>query len=339
MIFEEVAPCVGSLFFLYCWNENGQAKLMTMFLVVDWDRIKIIMNSYKSISLPSLVLCLTTFASLAQTHTHTLTSWKGSAYHIDDKYLQAGFGPHVFDGDFYGHIELPALDIELQPEDQVFPGVYERVQFGILVRSKLDVLEPGCYQVSLNSDDGSVLWLDDELAVSNDGHHAEKRVTDSLVLNQKTYEAKVWYYNAYFGGYALELDIDRIGAAESCPNIKRTAPPKEPIVVKGAQLFSMGSYTIPHRGAAKFDALAKELQTMQLKKITIIGHTDDTGEEADNLVLSEQRAESVLSFLQSLVNLTGVEMVTIGKGESDPVTDNATRAGKVSNRRVEILVE
>jgi len=284
-----------------------------------------------------LVAIISTITTSAQTH--TLTSWKGSAYHIKDEYLQAGFGSHVLDGEFYGHIELEALDIELQPEDQTFPGVYERVQFGILVRSKLDVLEAGCYRVSLNSDDGSVLWIDEELAISNDGHHKERRVTDSLVFDAKTYEAKVWYYNAYFGGYALELDIDRIGPAESCPNVELSAPPEEPIVLVGAQLFSHGSYTIPRRGAQQFGELAARLKTMAIKKITIIGHTDNTGEEADNLVLSNRRAESVLSFLQSRVNLTGVEIVLLGKGESDPIADNATRAGQVRNRRVEILVE
>ena len=295
------------------------------------------MNTYKIIGVAFLAVLLSGSSALAQTH--TLTPWKGSAYHIADEYLQAGYGPHVLDGEFFGHIELEALDIELQPEDQTFPGVYERVQFGILVRSKLEILEAGCYQLSLNSDDGSVLWIDDELAVSNDGHHAERRVTDSIVLDQKTYEAKVWYYNAYYGGYALELDIDRIGDAKSCPDFELTTPPKEPIVVIGAQLFSWGSYTIPHRGAEQFGELADQLKTMDIKKITIIGHTDDTGEEADNLVLSERRAESVLSFLQSRVNLTGVEVITIGKGESDPVADNSTRAGQVRNRRVEIRVE
>lgn len=284
-----------------------------------------------------LTLSLITFSVFAQTH--TLTTWKGSAYHIADEYLQAGFGPHVLDGEFYGHIELEALDIELQPEDQVFPGVYERVQFGILVRSKLDVLEAGCYQMSLNSDDGSVLWIDDELAISNDGHHKERRVTDSLILEAKTYEAKAWYYNAYYGGYALELDIDRIGPAESCPNVQLTAPPEEPIVLVGAQLFSHGSYIIPRRGAEQFSELAARLKTMNIKKITIVGHTDDTGEESDNLVLSKRRAESVLSFLQSRVNLRDVEIILLGKGESEPVADNATRAGQVRNRRVEIRVE
>ena len=275
----------------------------------------------------------------ASAQSYTLTPWKGSAYHIEDNYLQAGYGPHVLDGEFFGHIELEALDIELQPEDQTFPGVYERVQFGIIVRSKLDVLEAGCYQFSLNSDDGSVLWLDEELAISNDGHHKETRVTDSIVLDQKMYEAKVWYYNAYYGGYALELDIDRIGVAESCPDVELAAPPEEPIVLMGAQLFSSGSYTIPHRGAQQFGELAAQLKTMKINKITIIGHTDDKGEEADNLILSERRAQAVLSFLQSRVNLKSVEIVIKGKGESDPIADNATRAGQVRNRRVEIRVE
>ncbi|MFK8057488.1 MAG: OmpA family protein [Saprospiraceae bacterium] len=276
---------------------------------------------------------------MAFAQTHTLTSWRGSAYHIGEEYLQSGFGDHVYDGDFIAHVTFPALDIAYEPNDIAFPEVYERVRFGMIVKAKLDVLQAGCYSLSLNSDDGSVLWLDEELAVSNDGHHKQTRVTDSLVLEAKTYDAKVWYYNAFYGGYALELDINRIGANEECPTPSLSAPPAELIVVEGAQLFDLGEHTIPHRGAEKFDSLAAQLKTMSIKKITITGHTDDSGEEADNQSLSERRAESVLSFLQSRVNLTDIEVVTVGKGESEPIATNATREGKATNRRVEILVE
>jgi len=297
------------------------------------------MDTYKFIGVAILALLLLLAGSSALAQTHTLTSWKGSAYHIDNKYLQAGFGPHVFDGKFYGHIELEALDIKLQPEDKVFPGVYERVQFGVLVRSKLEVLELGCYKFSLNSDDGSVLWIDDELAVSNDGHHAEKRVTDSLILDAKIYEAKVWYYNAFNGGYALELDINRIGNDEACPRQKLSTPPAEPIIVTGNFLFAQGEHIIPRQGAEKFDELADQLSTMKLKKLTVVGHTDNMGETEDNQLLSEHRALSVLTFLQSRVNLNGVEVLSIGKGETEPIATNETKLGQRNNRRVEIRVE
>ncbi|MCE2683483.1 MAG: OmpA family protein, partial [Cryomorphaceae bacterium] len=64
-------------------------------------------------------------------------------------------------------------------------------------------------------------------------------------------------------------------------------------------------------------------------------HTDSDGEEADNLKLSEKRAAAVKLFLIS-IGVPEDKIVTIGYGETKPVMDNTTAAGKAKNRRVEI---
>ncbi len=71
--------------------------------------------------------------------------------------------------------------------------------------------------------------------------------------------------------------------------------------------------------------------------IEIVGHTDDVGDDDYNQELSEQRAETVRDYLVE----TGVDpskIVTIGAGESMPITTNSTAEGRAENRRVEVFV-
>ncbi len=69
----------------------------------------------------------------------------------------------------------------------------------------------------------------------------------------------------------------------------------------------------------------------------IAGHTDYVGSDAYNLGLSQRRAGSVRSYLIG----QGVEenrMTAVGYGESQPVADNDTAAGRAQNRRVELRI-
>ena len=72
--------------------------------------------------------------------------------------------------------------------------------------------------------------------------------------------------------------------------------------------------------------------------VHVIGHTDSTGSESYNQRLSERRAQSVASFLGG----QGVRQQRLragGRGEVQPAADNATKAGRSRNRRVEIYLK
>ena len=71
--------------------------------------------------------------------------------------------------------------------------------------------------------------------------------------------------------------------------------------------------------------------------IRIEGHTDSQGAEAANQALSRRRAEAVMRFLAE-AGVDGGRMTAAGKGESSPVADNGSAAGRARNRRVEIIV-
>ncbi len=69
----------------------------------------------------------------------------------------------------------------------------------------------------------------------------------------------------------------------------------------------------------------------------VVGHTDSTGSESYNQVLSEKRANSVKDYLVTN-GVAAYRLSAEGKGEFEPRESNATEAGRALNRRVEIYV-
>jgi outer membrane protein OmpA-like peptidoglycan-associated protein len=83
--------------------------------------------------------------------------------------------------------------------------------------------------------------------------------------------------------------------------------------------------------------LAQSIQQYPGTVVQVEGHTDSTGAADYNQTLSENRANSVRSYLVQ----RGVEsnrLVAVGYGMSRPVADNASPAGRAQNRRVEVLI-
>lgn len=72
-------------------------------------------------------------------------------------------------------------------------------------------------------------------------------------------------------------------------------------------------------------------------KIRINGHTDDVGNDKDNLKLSESRAKAVVDYLISK-GIDAKRLTAKGFGETQPVADNSTETGKALNRRTEFIV-
>lgn len=84
--------------------------------------------------------------------------------------------------------------------------------------------------------------------------------------------------------------------------------------------------------------IAQALAAVPEQNLLIEGHTDSDGTNEYNLSLSELRAQSVHEIL--LAGGIAVErMKTKGYGETHPIADNGTSAGKAQNRRVEIVLE
>ncbi|MEM1359278.1 MAG: OmpA family protein [Bacteroidota bacterium] len=97
-------------------------------------------------------------------------------------------------------------------------------------------------------------------------------------------------------------------------------------------LFATGSATLLAVSADELDRLASLLLKAPDYQVAINGHTDDVGNDDDNLKLSEQRAESVKAYLIEQ-GVAASRITTQGFGESRPVASNETEEGRAKNRR------
>jgi outer membrane protein OmpA-like peptidoglycan-associated protein len=89
-----------------------------------------------------------------------------------------------------------------------------------------------------------------------------------------------------------------------------------------------------------YQELDRLVQLMTQRKevgLLITGHTDAVGNDDDNLVLSEQRAEAVKQYLIAK-GIDRARLNAAGKGESEPMATNNTEEGRALNRRVVFAV-
>ncbi|HEV2118356.1 MAG TPA: OmpA family protein [Terriglobales bacterium] len=102
-------------------------------------------------------------------------------------------------------------------------------------------------------------------------------------------------------------------------------------------LFATNQYTLKAAARESLARIAGIVLAYPDLRLEIEGHTDSTGTEDYNQVLSEKRAGTVRDFLVD--KGVGINaMVARGLGESDPVASNDTSAGRKLNRRVELIV-
>lgn len=109
------------------------------------------------------------------------------------------------------------------------------------------------------------------------------------------------------------------------------------IIVLNEVLFETDRYQLKQTIYPKLDSVVSFMHTEPTLEIIISGHTDNTGTEAHNLQLSQNRAKAVADYLRS----SGVDLQRIqykGYGSTIPVMDNETVTGRLKNRRVEMLI-
>ncbi len=101
--------------------------------------------------------------------------------------------------------------------------------------------------------------------------------------------------------------------------------------------FETGSAVILPESYSELDEILKSSVVAEGLNVGVYGHTDNTGNPDANQRLSEQRANAVKSYLISKGLLTS-RIEAKGLGQSEPIAENATAAGRAKNRRVQIVL-
>ena len=101
--------------------------------------------------------------------------------------------------------------------------------------------------------------------------------------------------------------------------------------------FPVNSYSIQPQFQSTLDQVAQTLATYNQTYIDVLGHASADGPDDYNMTLSQQRAQSVSDYL-AMRGVARARMGVRGFGETQPIADNSTEAGRAANRRVEIKV-
>ena len=139
-------------------------------------------------------------------------------------------------------------------------------------------------------------------------------------------------------GCALDDDKDGvINAKDICPNSPAGAQVNSdgcPKIVTLDINFDNNSYVIKDASMPKIDVYAKFLTTYTNYSAKIVGYTSSKGTASYNQKLSESRASAVRASLIEK-GVSPSQVTSAGRGEENPIADNATAEGSAANRRIE----
>lgn len=101
--------------------------------------------------------------------------------------------------------------------------------------------------------------------------------------------------------------------------------------------FDFGKSTLRPTSFPTLNELVEYLNRKDDERIEIGGHTDNVGTAAKNKLLSEERAKSVMQYLVSK-GIATERLQAKGYGDTEPIEENATAAGRQKNRRTEVKI-
>ena len=123
--------------------------------------------------------------------------------------------------------------------------------------------------------------------------------------------------------YVLNVDLEPVAVGSS--------------VVLNNVFFDVDKYNLKEQSMTELNRLYEFMQSNPKVKVEISGHTDNTGSEASNKTLSENRAKSVADYLQSK-GIATARLQYKGYGSTRPVATNDTDEGRALNRRTEAKI-
>lgn len=119
---------------------------------------------------------------------------------------------------------------------------------------------------------------------------------------------------------------------------------EEGVHVRMRVRFDLGSFTIAENSYPILDAFGRVMdealkpENNDKFRIVVSGHTDNEGEEDENLALSEKRAMAVANYLIGYYSFVMSNFSIEAHGESMPIDTNETAQGRRNNRRVEFSI-
>lgn len=125
--------------------------------------------------------------------------------------------------------------------------------------------------------------------------------------------------------------------SDGCPS--KVFVTKDAIRITEDIKFASGSDRIYSSSHGLMDGIAELMAKYpEIRKVQVEGHTDSRGNDDFNMELSQKRAAAVVKYLVESGGIEAERLVAKGFGETKPIADNGTSAGRAENRRVEFNI-
>lgn len=232
----------------------------------------------------------------------------------------------------YNELEIRTSSSKTEKKEGDLFYIYYRYNFdnGAKAKSALQIIRN--YEVALTNNGGKLIYKD------SDGTNGQIEATYYLSTKEKEY----WIQLTSFAGTSGAVEAYALNVLE-IKSMKQEVDATEmfaEINKKGFVAlyinFETGKSEIQPASMPVIDQIFQMLKQNPDLKISIEGHTDNTGTEKSNQTLSEMRAKSVMNVLVSK-GINANRLQSKGWGQTKPVADNNTEEGKAKNRRVEIV--
>lgn len=185
--------------------------------------------------------------------------------------------------------------------------------------------------------------MNKQFYVSNDAgsYHYDKLefdgFTKALTAASKVVANKVYHMKIIIADLGdCEYDSGVLLETRSFRSIPRNAKKHAPVKKNYYFNFSTDAFSLSAKEQLKVKKLADSLSKFVFDSVIVIGHTDSTGAEEHNVLLSTNRASYIATLLEQY-GLKSNRFIIKGKGSSEPLNTNQTTQGKAQNRRVEII--
>lgn len=232
----------------------------------------------------------------------------------------------------YNELQLRMSSSKTETKEGNLFYIYYRYNFdaGVKAKSALQVIRN--YEAAITKNGGRMIYK------NSDGNEGPLEATYFLSTKEKEY----WVQLTSFAGTGSTVEAFALNVLEMEPMKQEVDATEmfEAINKNGFVAlyinFETAKSEIKPESKPVIDQIYEMLSKNPDLKISIEGHTDNTGIEKSNQTLSEARAKSVMSALvQKGINASRLQ--SKGWGQSKPIADNNTDEGKAKNRRVEIV--
>ncbi len=265
---------------------------------------------------------------------------------------------------FFETFKFPVASITARVEAQTLDQLATRKRINLPVEFELDL--HGVKQ-TLNADTVLTLFTDDQIAITSESPitiMAEQfELMEGILKLQEAADVEIVPSGSVSFDLIFKRNLSAGGGSAAIVKAPRKSTPDATSVASSSALESSGDFsveecitrfdTLSRTGAINFAFASSEIDPVSYPllqtlvdiiqrcpslRIVVGGHTDSSGPEASNRVLSTARAQSVERYLLDAA-VSPARIRSVGYGESQPLVPNDTRRNRARNRRIEFTID